>query len=158
MPDPEALARIQIDRLMTEASWLVVDRHEANIFAGRCIAIREVSIPGAGEADYLFIADRRAIGTIEAKAAGDHPFRRRTTDESLCRGNTRLRYSLDLPLPMLYKSTGIETRFTTLLEPERRWCKRRTRYLRSRGNTNRVDYGLVDPEGVTSPVDASPTP
>lgn len=34
MPDPEALDRIQIDRLLTEAGWLVVDRDLANIFTG----------------------------------------------------------------------------------------------------------------------------
>ena len=36
MPDPEALARIEIDRLLTEAGWLVVDRD----LAGRGIAMR----------------------------------------------------------------------------------------------------------------------
>ena len=38
MPDPEALARVNIDRLLTEAGWLVVDRYQTNILAGRGIA------------------------------------------------------------------------------------------------------------------------
>ena len=53
MPDPEALARIDIDRQLEAAGWIVQDRHQLNIHAGPGVAVREVSIPGAGEADYL---------------------------------------------------------------------------------------------------------
>jgi type I restriction enzyme R subunit len=70
MPDPEALARIEIDRLLTQAGWIVQDRAEFNPFAGVGVAVREVSIPGAGETDYLLVADRRAIGIVEAKPKG----------------------------------------------------------------------------------------
>ena len=49
MPDPEALARITIDRLLTDAGWTVVGRDQVNPFERSGIAIREVSIPGAGE-------------------------------------------------------------------------------------------------------------
>jgi type I restriction enzyme R subunit len=49
MPEPEALARIAIDRQLDAAGWVVQDRDQLNLFAGPGIAIREVSIPGAGE-------------------------------------------------------------------------------------------------------------
>lgn len=50
MPEPEAIARIEIDRQLEAAGWVVQDRDRLNPFAGTGIAIREVSIPGAGEA------------------------------------------------------------------------------------------------------------
>jgi type I restriction enzyme R subunit len=109
MPDPEALARIEIDRLLSEAGWLVVDRDQANIFAGRGIAIREVSIPGAGEADYLLIADKRAIGIIEAKAQGITPSGVEPQTKAYAEGMPGFTTPWRSPLPTLYESTGIET-------------------------------------------------
>ena len=50
MPEPEALARITIDRLLEQAGWVVQDRDAINLFAGPGVAIREASISGAGEA------------------------------------------------------------------------------------------------------------
>ena len=70
MPEPEALARIDIDRLLEQAGWVVQDRDAMNLFAGVGVAIREVSIPGAGEADYLLVAGRKAVGIVEAKSQG----------------------------------------------------------------------------------------
>lgn len=66
MPDPEALAREDIDRQLELAGWKVPDRDKLNLFAGPGVAIREVSISGAGEADYLLVAGRRAVGIVEA--------------------------------------------------------------------------------------------
>jgi type I restriction enzyme R subunit len=41
MPEPEALARIDIDRQLEAAGWVVQDRDELNLFAGPGVAIRE---------------------------------------------------------------------------------------------------------------------
>lgn len=60
MPDPEALAREDIDRQLALAGWIVQDRNRLNISAGAGVAIREVSIPGAGETDYLLVAGARS--------------------------------------------------------------------------------------------------
>jgi type I restriction enzyme R subunit len=56
MADPEARAREEIDRQLDLAGWVVQDRARLNLSAGEGVAIREVSIPGAGEADYLLVA------------------------------------------------------------------------------------------------------
>jgi type I restriction enzyme R subunit len=49
----------------------VQDRVDANIDAGRGVAIREFSLGhGFGEADYLLFADGQAVGVVEAKAEG----------------------------------------------------------------------------------------
>src|SRR6476646_546963 len=120
MPDPEQMAREDIDRQLCLAGWVVQDRAALNLTAGAGVAIREVSIPGAGEADYLLVAGGKAVGIVEAKKRGD----------TLTGVEVRTRvYASDLPpvikawtlpLPMLYESTGIETRCTNLLDPEPR--------------------------------------
>ena len=54
MPDsPEARARQNIDRLLTQAGWVVQSREDVNLKAGRGVAVREFPMkPGFGEADY----------------------------------------------------------------------------------------------------------
>ena len=120
MPDPEALAREEIDRQLALAGWIVQDRKEMNLFAGPGIAIREVSIPGAGEADYLLIANKRAIGIIEAKPRGMPLTGVETQTRVYAEGLVDFANPWRTPLPMLYESTGVETRFTNLLDPEPR--------------------------------------
>ena len=71
MPDPEQRARLEIDQQLQSAGWLVQDRAHLNIAAGPGVAVREVVMPGAGEADYLLIAERKAVGIVEAKKIGD---------------------------------------------------------------------------------------
>lgn len=120
MPDPEARARIDIDRQLEAAGWIVQDRDKLNITAGPGVAVREVSIPGAGEADYLLIAGGKAIGILEAKPVGTTL---KGVETQTCRYAQTLPApitSWTLPLPMLYESTGKETQFTNLLDPEPR--------------------------------------
>jgi type I restriction enzyme R subunit len=73
MPDtPEARARQNIDRLLTEAGWIVQSRDETNITAGRGVAIREFPLKsGYGEADYLLYVDAIPAGVVEAKKEGE---------------------------------------------------------------------------------------
>src|SRR5437016_7028360 len=68
---PEDRARVNIDRLLTDAGWLIQNRDSINIEAGRGIAIREFQLASPhGFADYLLYIDRYAAGVIEAKKAG----------------------------------------------------------------------------------------
>src|SRR6266446_7104097 len=69
MPSPEELARQNIDAPLEKCGWILQTRSTINLDAGRGIAIREGLLKG-GEADYLLFADRKAIGTIEAKPEG----------------------------------------------------------------------------------------
>jgi type I restriction enzyme R subunit len=51
---PEDRARENIDKLLTAAGWIVQDKKEANLTAGRGVAVREFPMKsGHGEADYL---------------------------------------------------------------------------------------------------------
>ncbi len=68
---PEQKARRGIDTRLTAAGWIVQDRDDLDLTAGRGIAIREFPMKsGFGFSDYLMYLDRKAIGAIEAKAEG----------------------------------------------------------------------------------------
>ena len=116
---PEEKAREIIDQLLVSAGWTIQDRSEANLDAALGVAIREFSLGhGYGEADYLLFAKGQAVGAVEAKKEG--------STLTGFEGQTK-KYSEGIPdglpapirpLPFLYQSTGVETRFTNLLEPD----------------------------------------
>jgi len=120
MPDPEALAREEIDRQLALAGWIVQDRDQLNLFAGAGVAIREVSLPGAGETDYLLVAGGRTVGIVEAKPVGATLKGVEVQTQGYAQAMPGHIPVWRLPLPMLYESTGRETQFTNLLEPEPR--------------------------------------
>ena len=118
---PEQKARRKIDQMLADAGWLVQDRAEANIAAGRGVAIREFPLkPGNGFADYLLYVDGAAAGVIEAKKEG---VALTGVELQSSKYSTGLPDDLPAPrrpLPFCYQSTGAETRFTNLLEPDAR--------------------------------------
>ena len=60
MPNPEQLARQEVDRLLTAAGWAVQHMAEANLHAARGVALREFPLQsGFGFADYLLYVDGR---------------------------------------------------------------------------------------------------
>ncbi len=113
---PEDLARQKIDEMLAQAGWTVQDRARLNLYASRGVAIREFSMP-TGAADYLLFLDGEAVGTIEAKKVGE-------TLTGVEEQSDRYRAALPgglpaarLPLPFAYETTGIETHFTSYLDP-----------------------------------------
>jgi hypothetical protein len=67
-PTPERQARVEIDRMLAEAGWLVQDLRQVNLLAGRGVALREFQLlPWHGAADYLLYLDGKAAGVVEAK-------------------------------------------------------------------------------------------
>jgi type I restriction enzyme R subunit len=118
---PEAKARLNIDTMLEQSGWVVQDTDAMNPYAGAGVAVREFALEsGHGAADYLLFVNRKAIGVVEAKPEG-HPL----IGVELQSG----KYSSGLPdtlpyylkpLPFLYESTGAETRFTNLLDPDPR--------------------------------------
>nr|BBH92751.1 type III restriction endonuclease subunit R [Thermogemmatispora argillosa] len=116
MLTPEQQARQQIDELLRQAGWAVQERATLNLGAARGVALCEAPLKG-GEADYLLFVDREAVGVIEAKRVG-------TPLTGIEVQSARYRHSVPpglptarLPLPFVYESTGVETRFTNYLEP-----------------------------------------
>ena len=67
---PEQIARIEIDRQLSEAGWTVQDRDGINLSASRGIAVREFKLDQGGFADYLLFVNGQAVGVVEAKPPG----------------------------------------------------------------------------------------
>ncbi|MDH5525437.1 MAG: DEAD/DEAH box helicase family protein [Desulfobulbaceae bacterium] len=114
----EIHAREKIDRLLTEAGWLVQDVKDTNIFAAKGVAIREFPLKsGHGFADYLLYVDGKAAGVIEAKKTGTTLTGVETQSDKYAKGLPDGLPAWDNPLPFCYQSTGDETRFTNNLDP-----------------------------------------
>ena len=104
--------------MLSAAGWLIQDRADANIDAGPGVAIREFSLAhGFGEADYLLFVNGQAAGVIEAKKEGSTLIGFEIQTQKYSEGIPEALPAPRRPLPFLYQSTGIETRFTNLLEP-----------------------------------------
>ncbi len=117
---PEAVARIAIDAALERAGWAVQDRAALNLYAARGVAVREFSLPGHGEADYLLFADGDPVGAVEAKPVG-HTLT--GVEIQSAKYGAGLPPELDAPvrpLPFLYETTGVETQFTNRLDPDPR--------------------------------------
>ncbi len=118
---PEQRARANIDRLLEQAGWAVQDLAALNVHATRGVAAREFPLrSGHGTADYLLYVDGRATGVVEAKPVG-----RTLTGVEAQSGKYGAGLPDNLPcyarpLPFLYESTGVETRFTNGLDPQPR--------------------------------------
>ena len=116
---PEEKARQQIDRMLGAAGWEVQDLRELNLGAGLGVAVREFPLK-SGEADYLLFVDRRAVGVVEAKPEGDTLSGVAEQSEKYLVGVPANLPHVQEPLPFGYESTGIETFFRDLRDPDPR--------------------------------------
>lgn len=117
---PEQLARDTIDAKLRQAGWTVQDKNRIDLNAGAGQAVREY-VTDVGEADYVLFVDRKAVGVIEAKR--EEEGHRITVAEDQTQGyaTARLRWVNNRePLPFLYESTGVITRFTDGRDPHPR--------------------------------------
>ena len=117
MTGPEAEARELIDAQLKAAGWLLQDRAELNPYAGLGVAVREFPLLG-GEADYLLYADGLPIGVVEAKKVGSTLTGVEVQTAKYVDGLPKDLETHVGMLPFVYQSTGVETRFTNLLDPE----------------------------------------
>jgi type I restriction enzyme R subunit len=118
---PEDKARETIDDLLRRADWHVVDPGDVNLSAFRGTAIRNFTLkPGHGFADYLLYLDGKAAGVIEAKKEGTTLIGVERQSEKYTVGLPDGLPAWDNPLPFAYESTGVETRFTSGLDPDPR--------------------------------------
>ena len=116
---PEDEAREHIDAMLAEAGWVVQGRNAIDLGASRGVAVREFPLKSC-EADYLLLVDRQAVGAVEAKAEG-------TTLSGVAEQSKKYLTGLPdniphvaEPLPFGYESTGVETFFRDLRDPEPR--------------------------------------
>jgi len=116
---PEQQARREIDAMLVATGWLVQDRRRLNLHAALGIALRETDVEG-GFADYMLFVDAKALGVLEAKAAGAPLVG--VAEQSELYAHAAL---IDFPrwgdpLPFTYESNGDETRFRALRDPRSR--------------------------------------
>jgi len=116
---PEERARRNIDSMLSSAGWSVQNLDEFDFSASKGVAIRDFSV-GRDAADYLLFLDGKAVGVVEAKPEG-------TTLGGV--SVQTVKYTTGLPsyvrcwadpLPFCYESTGVETYFRDLRDPDSR--------------------------------------
>lgn len=118
--NPEQKARDTIDSLLKQAGWVVQSARNINLNIGIGQAVREYQTD-VGPADYLLFVDKKAVGVIEAKR--EEEGQRLTAHEAQTEGYAAasLKWVNNKePLPFLYESTGIITRFTDGRDPKPR--------------------------------------
>ncbi|MEU0738518.1 DEAD/DEAH box helicase family protein [Streptomyces sp. NPDC006134] len=117
----EAQVRDELDRILEKAGWAVQDDKDKNLFAGKGVAVREVST-AVGRADYLLYVDQRLVGVIEAKREGADL---EAAMQQAARYATGLTRSQQLSawrasLPFRYVADGNTVRFHNALDPSPR--------------------------------------
>ena len=114
---PEQIARDAIDAKLKQAGWCVQSMRQIDLRAGTGIAVREYPTD-VGPADYVLFIDGRAVGVIEAKR---EEWGHKITDverQSGAYAAATLKWVTNSePLPFVYESTGVVTRFTNRHDP-----------------------------------------
>ena len=117
---PEQKARDTIDQMLDQAGWKVQSKNKIDFSVGVGIAVREYSTD-VGPADYVLFINKNPVGVVEAKP--EHWGQKITTVEDQSGGyaaaNLKWLNNKE-PLPFIYESTGVVTRFTDARDPKPR--------------------------------------
>jgi len=116
---PEDKARKNIDRLLAQAGWVIQDYKGLNLGASLGVVVRNFPLK-SGFADYLLFVDRQAVGAVEAKPEGTALSGVAEQSEKYLKGLPDNIPHVGEPLPFAYESTGVETFFRDLRDPESR--------------------------------------
>ncbi len=118
--NPEQKARDHIDQQLVSAGWDVQDKNKVNLTAALGVAVREYQTD-VGPADYALFVNKKPVGIIEAKPE-DWGHRITTVEEqSTGYAEAKLKWVNNKePLPFIYESTGVITRFTNMNDPKPR--------------------------------------
>ena len=118
---PEEQARVNIDRLLEQAAWVIQNPDFVNLYAGSGVAVREFPLKsGHGTADYLLYVGQKAAGVVEAKPEGTTLTGVEPQSDKYSTGLPDNLPAHQRPLPFLYESTGAETQFTNGVDPDPR--------------------------------------
>lgn len=118
--NPEQKARDNIDAMLKQAGWAVQSAKKINFEAGVGVAVREYQTD-VGPADYVLFVDKKAVGVIEAKKEDLGHKITEVEEQTVGYAAAKLKWVNNKePLPFLYESTGIITRFTDSRDPKPR--------------------------------------
>jgi len=116
---PEDEARKNIDQLLVQTGWAIQDYKDLNLGASLGVVVRNFPLK-TGFADYLLFVDRKAVGVLEAKPKGTTLSGVAEQSEKYVLGLPSNIPHVGEPLPFAYESTGVETFFRYLRDPESR--------------------------------------
>ena len=117
---PEQAARDKIDTMLEQAGWKVQSKKKIDFSAGLGIAVREYQTD-IGPADYVLFVDKKPIGVVEAKPKKRGHNITTVEEQSASYASAKLKWLNNTePLPFVYESTGVLTRFTNGWDPRPR--------------------------------------
>lgn len=108
--NPEQRARDQIDQQLLAAGWLIQDQKKLNLAAGLGVAVREYPTD-VGPVDYVLFVGAKPVGVIEAKREEEGQKFSAHEVQVEAYAQAKLKRLNNAPLPFLYLSTGVITRF-----------------------------------------------
>ena len=117
---PEQKARNHIDAMLERVGWQVQSKSKINFGASLGIAVREY-LTSVGPADYVLFIDKKPVGVIEAKPEDWGQKITTVEEQSAGYAAAKLKWVNNKePLPFVYESTGVLTRFTNTRDPRPR--------------------------------------
>jgi len=117
--NPEQIARDNIDEQLEQCRWVIQDKKNINLGTDAGVAVRDYPTDH-GIADYVLFYDRKPIGVIEAKKETEGFHLTVVEEQSKRYADSKLKYLNNDPLPFVYESTGVCTRFTDYRDPKPR--------------------------------------
>ncbi len=117
--NPEQKARDKIDAMLLAAGWVVQTKNKVDLYASLGVAVLEYQTD-VGPADYVLFVDRKPVGIIEAKREEEGVKLTTVEEQSAGYAGSKLKYLNNDPLPFVYESTGVLTRFTDYRDPKPR--------------------------------------
>ncbi len=117
---PEQAARDTIDEMLAQSGWVVQDNKKINFSASLGVAVREYQTD-VGPADYVLFVDKKPVGVVEAKPEDWGQKITTVEEQSSAYAAAKLKWvNNQEPLPFVYESTGVLTRFTDGRDPKPR--------------------------------------
>ena len=117
---PEQEARDNIDAMLERAGWKGQSKKTIDFSASLGIAVREYQTD-VGPADYVLFIDKKPVGVVEAKPENWGQKITTVEEQSGRYASAKLKWlSKSTPLPFVYESTGVLTRFTDGRDPKPR--------------------------------------
>ena len=117
---PEQVARDKIDAMLSHTGWVVQDKKKIDFSAGLGIAVREYETD-VGPADYVLFISKKPVGVVEAKPEDWGQKITTVEEQSASYAAAKLKWlNNSEPLPFVYESTGVLTRFTDARDPKPR--------------------------------------
>jgi type I restriction enzyme R subunit len=105
--------------MLHDAGWLVQSKSKVNLAANKGVAVTEYQADRKF-ADYVLFVYRKPVGMIEAKKEDEGHRLTVVEEQSAEYAKAKLKYLDNDPLPFVYESTGVITRFTDYRDPKPR--------------------------------------